>query len=787
MEPSVNKAETSEFSDLVKNKVWPGITLSNAHETARLLGSKVTGSNARFLLWHPRIKKAAQVFIEIFIPVSELLFDKPDQHCNMRYFRFETDITGEFAAVVLENVPPGNKDQFGAFYQYALAFDDGSEETIRDPMAWSLPYGIYAPAELYDIEKVLETRKDAAFFKQLAKKAEKDEFNRAGPSANLLEIHTGTATAEGTLLSLAQRYKQIAGSIKRGVELTPYEQNLSGFDGVELMPVDPVIEHPENHTFWRPVQKSKQTGGEITLNLQKPSVTNWGYDSVIFGAAAVNPSILSTGRPHELLDLIETLHNFPSGPIKVVLDVVYGHADNQACNLLPEEFFAGPGIYGQNINFKNPLVRAMILEIQRRKMSWGFDGIRVDASQDFKYYDAKQGAFLYDDEFLIQMSAVEPEAAGITYKPWMIFEDGRPWPRDDWELASTCRAITEQQKHAFQWAPTIFGYNVPFKYTYWVSKWWRLNEQTRFGNKWITGYANHDTMRRGTQTNPKTINVNFNLGNSLKMVMENAYNNPSATLLMNTFLPGVPMDFLHALGNTPWSFIRNTDTKYAIKIAAEEAHFTDWQITDVEYRNTRFFKRLKAFGFENLADLRRFAKALLNLVYITEYNPGNIADLLNTVDPPFAATGWTQIKLNRYASAWMADLYEYCNAEMHTDLIDARKSSFNLKTREYRLQNKWLLSNFDNDDFLKYREPVDGAIIFYGFRRDRNSGKELIFIANMEGQQRQVLASDFDLPLKKRHGWKIAISTPSVRAKDIHQPIKLPVSQGILFEKIAEK
>ncbi|MCC5942915.1 MAG: hypothetical protein JJU37_15335 [Balneolaceae bacterium] len=785
MNPTLNIKETESFLRKISDKLKGGINLQNAGGIAAELGAHVVSgtASARFMIWHPKIKEASAVEIELFLPQSELIYDKPDQHLNMKYFRFEAERIRDFAIIVLDDLPAGDRENFGAFYQFLLTFNDGSKQTVRDPMAWSVPYGIYAPAELYDVEKVLKNRKDAGYFKKLEKEIRKNRYNRVPPSANLLEMHPASATIEGSIGALARRYSQIAESIKNGNELSPDEQNLVGFDGIELMPIDPVIEHPENHTFWKSVQKPGKNGDEITLHLQKPSVINWGYDIVLFGSAAINPSILSTGRPNELLDLIEILHTFPSGPIKVILDVVYGHADHQGINVLPEEFFAGPNMYGLNIDFKNLLVRNMILEMQRRKINWGFDGVRVDGAQDFKFYDAEKDELFHDDDFLQEMSDVEQSVAGITYKPWMIFEDGRPWPRDDWELASTYREITDQQKHPFQWAPMIFAYNTPYNYTYWVSKWWRLKEQFVFGEKWISGYANHDTMRRGTQANPETINVNFLLGNSLKMVMENAYNNPSTTLLMNAFLPGVPMDFVQALGNTPWSFIRNTDTTYAIKVAAEEAHFTEWQITEVEYRNSRFFRRLKTMGFAKLDQLQRFAKALLNFVHATDYNQETIVDLLNRLNPPFAVMDWTLEKLTNYATAWTEDLHEYCNAEMHTDFIDSRKAAFNLKTREYRLKNKWLMANFQGNDFMKYREPVDGTVIFYGYRKDPSSGKELIFLANMEGQARQIVPANLDLPVGKSSDWSVALSTPSVRAKNIAQPIRLSISQGILFEK----
>ena len=81
---------------------------------------------------------------------------------------------------------------------------------------------------------------------------------------------------------------------------------------------------------------------EIEITLRKPDTHNWGYDIVIFGSSAIEPSVLETLRPDELVEFIATLHNFPGNPIQVIYDVVYGHADNQALALLNECFFQKP-------------------------------------------------------------------------------------------------------------------------------------------------------------------------------------------------------------------------------------------------------------------------------------------------------------------------------------------------------------------------------------------------------------------------------------------------------------
>ena len=56
----------------------------------------------------------------------------------------------------------------------------------------------------------------------------------------------------------------------------------------------------------------------------------------------------------------------------------------------------------------------------------------------------------HDDDYLQKMSEVTQEVAGVRYRPWMVFEDGRPWPREDWPTASTYDDVIAQQPDVFQ-------------------------------------------------------------------------------------------------------------------------------------------------------------------------------------------------------------------------------------------------------------------------------------------------------------------------------------------------
>ena len=56
--------------------------------------------------------------------------------------------------------------------------------------------------------------------------------------------------------------------------------------------------------------------------------------------------------------------------------------------LLNSYWFRGPNMYGQDVNQQHPVVRALMLEMQRRKVDIGADGVRVDGAQDFKLWNA---------------------------------------------------------------------------------------------------------------------------------------------------------------------------------------------------------------------------------------------------------------------------------------------------------------------------------------------------------------------------------------------------------------
>ena len=500
--------------------------------------------------------------------------------------------------------------------------------------------------------------------------------------------------------------------------------------------------------------------------------------------AAVNPTLLETGRPDELVDLAAVLHTFPSKPKMLIFDVVFGHSDNQGLRTLNSHYFAGPNMYGQNLDYQNAAVRAILLEMQRRKVDFGADGVRVDGAQDFKWWDAAAQTMRHDDDYLQSMADIVQEVAGTKYRPWFVFEDGRPWPEEDWELSSTYRAVIERQRDGdvFQWGPLTFAHNTPFLYTFWLSKLWRIREMVTVGANWISGTSNHDTLRRGTQVS-LDLNVNTRLGSSRMEILDKAYDNPAVHALTYVALPGVPMDFLNAMARASWGFIRNQDDRYGVKVVAEEAISLKWQVDEYSYAAAGNFRRLKGLGFETREELARFFEFLPALVDVTEYNLDEIARLLNASEPPLAGPTYDADALKRVARAWMDDMHDYCNVANALPSLDPAQAGFCLGVRNFRRARPWLRDDYGPSDRFDHLTPIDGRTVFTALRHGPE-GEQVFCVTHMEGKP--LLDIDpLSLPVQgiDGGGWSVALRTPGIAAGYEGGPVTLEDSTALVFTR----
>ena len=734
---------------------------------ARRLGGHGIGSAGVFGFWIPM--PASSVSIELLVGPDGFDLGDPEQQVEFERHVMPMTLVGEVAVGVVTGLTPGQRDRPGPLYRALVELPDGTTEPLIDPLAISTPFGAFAPSELLDSESLHLERTDLDYFAGIAD----DPPRRLGPYLNILQVHVPTATESGTLAGLTRRLTEVAAKLEAGSSLDPGDELWLGYDSIQLMPVEPTIRREAGPADFEVVEAAAD---RLVARVRRPTTTNWGYDVVIGGSAAVNPAILDAGRPHELAELAETLHTFPTGPIGLVLDVVYGHADNQALAVMPSAWFTGPDMYGQHLDYRNPMVRAQLLEMQRRKANHGVDAIRVDGAQDFTWWDPVHERIEHDDDFLDEMSEVAVEVSGHRYLPWMIFEDGRPWPRDDWEIASTYRAVIERQPHVLQWGPLTFAHNTPFLFTFWLTKWWRLREIAELGEAWISGCANHDTLRRGSQVDPGE-RINTYLGPDLPAIIERSYDHPASQLLFHGFLPGVPMDFLQATARTPWSFVRNTDHAYAIKVWAEESRFLDWRVPANLYDDDRAFTRLKGLGFTDLDSLKRFMAPLAAAVALHGDRTEPVLRMMESVPRPAGM----ELDVEAFVAgshAWMDDVHELCILDRHLGALEPEAVSFGRSARSFRLERLWLRHNLRPDDVFDHLHPSGGAAVFYGLRHGPD-GERLLFVANMEGAPQEVVPTSL---VGDRGGrWELALASPGVGTVDPERPLVLRDGEGVVF------
>jgi len=744
-------------------------------ELAGRLGAHPRAGIVEFGFWVPQFRfgGAGEVELELFDPPTDFDLTKASQQVEFRRTTVPMVVTGEFAWVALRGVSVGDRSEVGTLYRMLLHLEDVAPISVDDPLAASTPFGAFAPAEVIDAAAISADRDDADYYAALGG----EDIPRIGSCVNLLQVHVPTATEAGTIVALTDWIRLVASKVESGDELSPSDELWLDYDGVELMPVEPTIGFEAGPTSWEPVSVAAD---QATVLVRRPATTNWGYDVMIAGSAAVNPAILAKGRPHELADLAAALHNFPGSPMRLVIDVVYGHADNQAVGVVPDGWFTGADMYGQHLDYRNPIVRAQLLEMQRRKANFGADGVRVDGAQDFTWWNATAQRLEFHDLYMQEMSEVVQEVGGARYRPWMIFEDGRPWPKEDWELSSTYRAVIDRQPDVHQWGPLTFAHNTPFLFTFWVSKWWRLREIAEVGANWVSGCANHDTLRRGSQVDPEE-QINHFLGTSLPDIIRNAYDHAAANLLFHAFLPGTPMDFLQASVRAPWSFIRNTDTRYAIKVWAEEKRFLDWRVTDADYMSPENFTRLKKLGFSNRRVIYELLAELEAAVAVHGDEIEPVVAAAQLAMPP-AGFVLETAQLQAAARAWMDDVHDYCKVPRYLDDLDQARVEFNRRVRAFRRQRRWLLGNLGGGDCFDYLHPTRGTVLFYGMRSGPG-GEQLLFVANMEG--RPVGLVPADLPGAAGRAWRPALITPGVAVASVDDEINLADAQGVVF--ITEK
>jgi hypothetical protein len=765
--------------------------------------------------WTPELMREVMrprdIYLEVFTPLEKINWRSPQGNIYVRRDCIPLKQRGEFFWGVVQGMQAGTREKAGSFYWLRYLNPYGKIETIRDVMPYSLPYGIFAPAELYDMESLQKNRADLDYFKNTGTTKD-DHIPRVPAPTNILQLHVGTASPAGTFEGLTNLYHSIAEKIRKNQSLLPHEENYIGYDAVQLLPVEPTIEYrkefeTESTMFLIERDKPRQNVGilppmnRIPVKLFKPNTQDWGYDVPILGSSTTNPAILGTLRPDELFDFISVLHNFPPKPIQLIYDIVYGHADNQAELLINRQFLKGPNMYGQDLNHQLPMVRAILLEMQQRKIDTGADGIRIDGGQDFRFFNPLTGRVEQDDQYLLAMSDLVQNIQGYKRQLFTIFEDGRPWPEEGWEEKSTYMDLIELKPDSYQWGPLIFAHNTPAIKGFWQKKWRRICEVMYQGQNWITGCGNHDTLRRGNQVDSK-LQVNWGLGETLNGVIRNAYDNSAVYLWVYGFMPGLPMDFINVLMHTPWMFFRNTDEQYGVKVVSEEAGFLDWQITPEFYQQEGAFQRMKSLGFASLAQLREFTHALHASMIEKNYDLTEVVkacqfcfgednsaceiEALKIMNRPDMVEFLKKLdtnKLKQWALMFMEDCYEVCNVSHYFAHVNPSQTKYNLSLRNFRHNHQWLNLNLQGTDRFN-KIHAEETTIFYGLRTNPAHPQEKIaMVIHLEGEPLEINLLDWlQLDLED---WEIAITTPNLsEVEDLTKlnNFSLSQSQGLLLK-----
>ncbi|MEL6260674.1 MAG: glucosylglycerol hydrolase [Cyanobacteria bacterium J06626_6] len=795
------------------------------------------------------IQSEHKLELEIFTPIDPIDFRKPEQQVKFKRDRIPVIKQGEYVWAVIYGLQAGTRDQAGCFYWLRYQDADGKVQIIRDPLAYSLPYGVFAPAELYDMRRLQRRRPDLAYFRRTGSSTNLSDTTipRVPAPTTILQIHVNTASEKGSLEDLTEIYQRISDKLANGEPLEAKEAVYAGYDAIQLLPVEPTIEYrredtQNEHEFFSihpapnigqmnlleeateastqaPASISPQdcepstdldtdladtdlADTDLTVTLRKPNTQNWGYDVPILGSSTTNPAVLGSLRPNEVIDFIATLHNFSQGPIQLIYDLVYGHADNQALELLNHQFLKGPNMYGQDLNHQSPQVRAILLEMQRRKINTGADGIRVDGGQDFRFFNPLTDRVEQDDTYLLAMSDLMQNIQGYRRLMFTIFEDGRPWPQEGWEEISRYRELIELKPESFQWGPLIFAHNTPALEGYWDKKWRRACEVIFQGDRWITGCGNHDTVRRGNQIDLDK-DINWHLGNTLPEVLNTAYNNPATQIWVQGFCPGLPMDFLNATVGASWGFFRNTDDRYGVKVASEEIGFLDWQVSPRMYSREASFGQIKQLGFDDLEQLRAFGKALQTAMVETDYDLEQVAKIcshclgedhgvceipaleeLNEPNLPYFLATLDVPKLKAFAMAFMEDGHELCKVSHYYDEIDPTIAAFNLALRRYRRQHAWLQHNISGRDRFN-RISDNQRTVFYGLRTCPDNERIQIAMATHMGGNPCTVTLGKWLQLDMSQ-WRLAIATPGIPEDTLQDlsAFELQDGQGVLLELI---
>jgi len=262
-------------------------------EVAHRFGAHVEDGVARFGFWTPELLDnrvpEGDVFLEVLAPREPL--DLTLSHQETRFEKVYLPVARyeayTFAAAT--GLRAGTRNEIGDFYALVWRDPEGTWHRVLDPLAMSLPFGAFAPAELYDVRAMHSGRGDAAYWEGLRGEAP----HKVAPPTNILQIHVPTATAGGTLASLTRQFERLANRVEQGLAYEAADPLFLGYDAVQLLPVEPTTVYEAGHDFWL------ETDGDAS----EVTVTQTWPRSVNFTAFPMRLNRICRSRPQSPISL----------------------------------------------------------------------------------------------------------------------------------------------------------------------------------------------------------------------------------------------------------------------------------------------------------------------------------------------------------------------------------------------------------------------------------------------------------------------------------------------------
>jgi hypothetical protein len=94
--------------------------------------------------------------------------------------------------------------------------------------------------------------------------------------ANILQVHVPTATAGGTLASLARHFERIAERLRNDLPLEEGDELYMGYDAVQLLPVEPTTVYEKGPSFWQEGGATATTCASICCGpTRRTGATTW--------------------------------------------------------------------------------------------------------------------------------------------------------------------------------------------------------------------------------------------------------------------------------------------------------------------------------------------------------------------------------------------------------------------------------------------------------------------------------------------------------------------------------